>query len=236
MKMNQLDDAGCLQTSFGRSLRRAAIRGATLIEIMTVAAIVALLGALIMPSVGKVRQKAASARCLNNLRQIGVALANWTADNDGRMVYSWYDDRPEYVGKPWALMLDGYLGPVTGNKIWVCPSQPHRTKEEQWPKANPPWAGFTTSVDYAQNIIGGTWPGRPPAPPQRIVAAQTAPSRLVYLIEGRNVFWDQNSWNSAVAPYLNAHGKGASALFLDYHVELLPGPTFTQVRDASFDR
>lgn len=56
--------------------------GFTLVELLVVIAIIAVLAALLLPSLSRARQKAFQAGCCSNLRQIGTALQMWVSDND----------------------------------------------------------------------------------------------------------------------------------------------------------
>ena len=57
-------------------------RGFTLIELLVVIAIIAVLIALLLPAVQAAREAARRAQCVNNLKQLGLALHNYISTND----------------------------------------------------------------------------------------------------------------------------------------------------------
>src|SRR5438128_2264205 len=59
----------------------------TLIELLVVIAIIAILGALVMPALASAKLAGGNAVCISNLRQIGIAINNYTSDFDGKMPY-----------------------------------------------------------------------------------------------------------------------------------------------------
>lgn len=61
--------------------------GFTLVEVMVVMAVIALLCAIIFPSLATVRESARKATCLSNLHQIGIGIALYSHDYDDYMPY-----------------------------------------------------------------------------------------------------------------------------------------------------
>lgn len=87
--------------------------GFTLTELLVVIAVIGILAALLMPALANAKAKANSIKCLNNLRQVELALVMYAGDHDG-----YYPPRREHPNAWMTALLPFYKDP----SVLKCPS------------------------------------------------------------------------------------------------------------------
>jgi len=144
--------------------------GFTLIELLVVIAIIAILAAILFPVFAKVREKARQTSCASNLKQLGLALTQYTEDNDER--YPVGDPAYNYCGG-WARPIYPYVKSVD---VYKCPDDPTSYS------APTRYSGIWNPVSYAINdtlVADGFNNGFSGAS----LAALNAPSLTIMLLE-----------------------------------------------------
>jgi len=101
----------------------------TLVELLVVIGIIALLAAILMPTLWRARESARRVQCMSDLKQLGTALVFYTQENKGRFPGAW-DWHPRLNGTTWEGPLVRYHGISNAQvpKLYSCPSDDPDTR------------------------------------------------------------------------------------------------------------
>jgi prepilin-type N-terminal cleavage/methylation domain-containing protein/prepilin-type processing-associated H-X9-DG protein len=210
----------------------------TLIELLVVIAIIAVLAALLFPTLSRGKQKALGIQCMSNQRQLWLGWRQYADDNNDHVPYCYGTNESTWcpmTGSQWLAQDTTDLSPLAryglkSGKVWQCPS--HRLNGTQ----NLP--ALSMSMNW---FIGGPEPdffeveefnmglAKPLTYYHRLSAI---PPKLFLLTDLRCATWGNGSffldpfgWDYPPNYWFIAwpsisHNNGAAFVFADGHCEL----------------
>ncbi len=175
----------------------------TLIELLVVIAIIAILAAILFPVFAKAREKARQSSCQSNVKQLGLAFAQYTQDYDEKF------PRMFWGGAGWEPVASGWWGGeispyIKNTQIFKCPSK------------------NDTTCSYIYNAYAQG----------RSMGEIVAPAEISLLADSTgNGWWALDGTTMATFGHANCriravHNEGANFVYVDGHAKWQSGPNW----------
>jgi len=203
-------------------------KGITLIELLACVAIIAILAALLLPAISKVRLKADEAAFVSNLRSVSVAVLLLTAENNNTIPA--YIDARAGAQTMWQLRVAPYLGEDPSAPQFNSPASIYRSALRD-PGDKTLWRGQRPTRNIGINGYANFTTVAPSGATNRPLLGIKHPSKLALLGPGVeaavNTEWGGGAsifvpilQSQGLKPY-SRYGQFMHFAFVDGHIEKL---------------
>lgn len=181
--------------------------GFTLIELLVVIAIISLLVSILLPSLTKARDLARTVMCMTQLRNLGLATAQYMTDyNNYYPIAGWDTGYGSYNhGSYWQALLGIYLGvPYKDsanlwiqsheNSPFICPSRTDASPVFKDPRPDYKVACCNPGSNLGLAAFGNSGGLKPMRPED----ASFSPSEISWVVDGRPVEYGWGTYNAPI--------------------------------------